>query len=85
VAFGLEGLAEGGGEGGDLVERGDALGVEGFVELRGSVGGLVELLHEAGELGEAQTEEGLGERGGGLCRGCQGFGLIIIDIFIEHS
>ena len=44
VAFGGEGLAEGLGEGGDLVERGDALAVKGFVELGGTVGLLAEAL-----------------------------------------
>ena len=37
-----EGLAEGFGEGGDFSERFDALVVEGYGELGGSVGGLAE-------------------------------------------
>jgi hypothetical protein len=58
VAFGGEGVAEGLGEGGDLVERGDSLAIKGFVELGGAVGFLAKAGHEAGQFGQSEAEEG---------------------------
>ncbi len=57
VALGGEGIAEGLRQGGDLVERGNSLAVEGVVKLRGAIGLLAQALHEGGELGQGEAEE----------------------------
>ena len=47
IALGLEGLADGEGEGRDLVERRDALAMKRVVELCGAVEGLAQAVHQA--------------------------------------
>ncbi len=75
VALGGEGFAQGGGQGGDLVEGGDPLAVDGFDELVGPVGTLAEARHEVGEGVERLAEEGLAV-GSGF-----GYGVC----FVQHS
>lgn len=67
VPFGGEPVAEGDGEGGDLVEGLEVLAVEGVVELDGAIFFFAKVDRDGGEVFEGEAEEGFGE----WCGGCR--------------